>query len=196
MFFKLHLDVRRIHEHPTFYFVHLLIPHAPYVYDAQCRPVPVALWQERDDFHYKNQPKNLPMAYVQKYDAYYAQMQCVWTYFESFISMLQERREYSDSTIIIAGDHGSRILKGFEPYIQNKIKMTRRDFIDAFSTLMVIKHKNQKEFEINTEQMPITDIISNLFHPEIQLQKNELPFVFLMEDNAKEKLEPHPMPEF
>ena len=51
---------------------------------------------------------------------------------------LKTRGTFEDAIIIVHGDHGSRIVL-VEPRTENKDRLSRQDFYDAFSTLYAVK---------------------------------------------------------
>lgn len=67
------------------------------------------------------------------------QLQCVVQKIDAFLEVL-EASPYADNMIVlIHGDHGSRLDCG-PPKMEFRQDLTPIDYIDAFSTLLAIKH--------------------------------------------------------
>ena len=80
---------------PTFAFVHMLLPHLPFVYDANCQP----LAQPITDSEEKDSPAQRA--------AYLAQMRCVDRLTVDAVRTILARSS-TPPVILILGDHGSR----------------------------------------------------------------------------------------
>jgi len=80
---------------PTFAFAHILLPHVPYVVDAQCRPLeqPIADWMEADT--------------PQQRRAYVDQVRCVDALVLDLVTALLQHSSPAP-IIVVVGDHGPR----------------------------------------------------------------------------------------
>ena len=115
------------------YFAHLLSPHAPYILDASCAPqqgweLPYNL----DDEHLSD--VELDDARARHYRAYFKQMTCLLGKLDAFLMRLADSPAFSDATIVLHGDHGSRISGG-----RFAETITERDLVDNHSTLYAIR---------------------------------------------------------
>lgn len=110
------------------YFVHLLLPHYPYVVGADCKGLPFSEWKRRLG----------PWALEEKQHAYYAQVRCTISNVERLLNALAASPAGSNSVLIIHGDHGSRLTR-VDPTDDNLGKFGDDDMIAAFSTLFAVR---------------------------------------------------------
>lgn len=87
------------------YVAHLLLPHHPYVFDGQCRVTPMSTWIE-PDFLLTPYTASLRAA---RYRLYYEQMLCTNDMLGELISVIDGNPALRDATVIVHGDHGSRL---------------------------------------------------------------------------------------
>jgi hypothetical protein len=118
------------------FFAHLLIPHAPYVYDASCHPREPADWQSEADE--KPWPPNTSQSRAQRYALLFEQVQCLYKKLGEMFERWQQAGVFDRAIIILHGDHGSRIFL-HRPDAANIGAMASSDYADAFSTLLAIK---------------------------------------------------------
>jgi hypothetical protein len=119
----------------TLFFAHLLMPHNPYVYDANCAILsPVSTWKLR----YNENLLNTQKSRRQRYNAYFGQIRCTMKKLEPLFAMLRANQRFNRATIIIHGDHGSRITR-ILPSKKNLSSMTYKNYLDNYSTLFAIK---------------------------------------------------------
>jgi hypothetical protein len=116
------------------YFAHLLMPHAPYVYDRTCRET----GQEVVAYFLKEEQQltgdGLDLARAAGYEAYIDQYGCLLRKVEQFLATINALETFDDATIVIHGDHGSRISAG--QFFEN---VSDRDLIDNYSALYAIR---------------------------------------------------------
>jgi hypothetical protein len=116
---------------------HLMAPHYPYVYDEACRLLPVAQWTSR----YASGPplpvNNTPEERASRYEKYAAQLRCLYTLLDRFMSQLP-MDVMRDAVLVFHGDHGSRIML-VEPSARREPQLTPRDLIDGYSTLFAVR---------------------------------------------------------
>ena len=90
-----------------FFFAHLLLPHNPYIYDAGCNERNQADWElQADD---DPLPPNTMQSRQRRYALYFEQVQCTYKKLGEMFEKWQRAGVFQDATIIIQGDHGSRI---------------------------------------------------------------------------------------
>ena len=117
------------------YIVHLLIPHFGYLYGADCTLLDPAHW-ERDRFG--EDRVYSPEERDGLYRRYLPQMACADREMDLLFAELKTLGIYDEATIIVHGDHGSRI--GERPYITEMPQsLTTQDMIDHYSTFVAIK---------------------------------------------------------
>jgi arylsulfatase A-like enzyme len=71
------------------------------------------------------------------YKAYFQQTVCTMSLLDDLLGTLDREGLLDDATVIIQGDHGSRITL-VDPVATTQDSVTSRDFIDGFSTLFAI----------------------------------------------------------
>jgi len=117
------------------YIVHLLIPHFGYLYDEHCKLLDPSEW-EREDFG--DDQAYTPAERIALYHSYLRQLICANREMESLFAYLKELGVYDEATIIIHGDHGSRL--GERNYITATPEtLTVQDKIDHYAPLLAIK---------------------------------------------------------
>jgi arylsulfatase A-like enzyme len=72
------------------------------------------------------------------YRLYFQQVTCTVSLLDELLASISESEALENATIIIHGDHGSRITIT-DPVSIKREGMTERDYIDAFSTLFAIR---------------------------------------------------------
>jgi hypothetical protein len=87
------------------YFIHLLEPHYPYVFRADCSIRPFSEWRapiaERD-----GAPST---TWAMRYRLYWEQIQCVWKQVDELLAVVNANEQLKDAIILLHSDHGSRI---------------------------------------------------------------------------------------
>ena len=90
------------------------MPHYPYVFDSRC-----ALRPRTADWLTNRIASTDPLVYntvdsrAQKYERYAEQVRCVLTHARRLLDTLESRGLLEDATIVVNGDHGSRIPTAF-----------------------------------------------------------------------------------
>lgn len=120
----------------TAYFAHFLLPHGPYVFhsDCQIRRNANGWLSNRPPFRRENSQTERAASYA----AYFEQLQCVQKKLGSLFDRLKEAGRFADTTIIIHGDHGSRI-HSVAARAKNVDRLTRPDLLAGFSTLFAAR---------------------------------------------------------
>ena len=131
------------------YFIHLLIPHGPFALDEKCS-------HKKGWKFYKDEEGKKPSPIVshgsdekisdsevldKTYFRYLEQVKCSHFLVDKLIERLNSHPEVQNSTIIIHGDHGSR-LSLLEPYLENVDHFSKEDYIQFFSTFFVARRPN------------------------------------------------------
>jgi hypothetical protein len=115
----------------THIFAHFMAPHSPYLLSEEC----VVSGQFEGGYYLGNYPASERAAKRRQfYDGYFAQLRCVQHKLDDFMSAIGKSENYRDATIIIHGDHGSRISIGnvLEDYAQ-------RDFLDNYAAFFAVR---------------------------------------------------------
>lgn len=116
------------------YIVHLVLPHYGYLYRDDC-----SLMEPQD---WKDQPVDKTVVYspeerLRTYGYYLPQLICTQLRMQGLFEHLRKLGIYDEATIIVHGDHGSRI--GQRTIHADAKAMTDRDLLDHHSTLLAIK---------------------------------------------------------
>lgn len=120
------------------FFSHALLPHGPYVFNKDCsvRTDP-DMWLDRRSDHEFNTVSSTDHR-KRAYRLYFSQVRCTMKVLERVFEALKENGLWDDATIIVHGDHGSKITLR-DPVIENIPELTSRDLIDGYSTLYAIR---------------------------------------------------------
>ena len=133
---RLHADL--VHARPgAMYFVHLMLPHYPYVYDSACamRKDPGS-WLNGDVIGLKPR-RNTAETRAQRYPLYLEQIACTNLKLDAMFNDLKEAGIFQNMVILVHGDHGSRLNKNM-PRI-SQAPLSDSDMVDCFSTLFAIR---------------------------------------------------------
>jgi hypothetical protein len=134
---------RDILAHPRghAFFAHLMVPHYPYVFDERCQLRPRAAdWLTNHIAPTDSPVYNTADSRALKYQRYTDQVRCVLTMLDELLDTLDGHGLLAEATIIVNGDHGSRIAEHFPSGITLASGLlTETDYRDTFSTLYAIK---------------------------------------------------------
>lgn len=124
----------------SLYFAHLLLPHHPYAFDRQCEiRRPLMNWDR--PFTLEALPdgrQNTAQSRAQRYGAYVSQVRCTLAKIGELVEAMKVSGVYDDATIVIHGDHGSRIAE-LRPLLENRERLAPQDFYDNYSTFFAVK---------------------------------------------------------
>lgn len=109
------------------YFSHLLLPHEPYVFDAECNILPRSTWTN----------EQVPGSHSERNADYRAQLACTHILLGKMLDALEKSEAGRNAIVIIHGDHGSRIVRQ-RPTVEQPSPDVR-DFAMTYSTLFAIK---------------------------------------------------------
>lgn len=116
------------------YFAHMLAPHAPYVLDAACAETGRSVRKYFDPEEQSLTGKDAERRRETLYAAYHEQYRCTISKLEALLDRLAALPAFSDATLVVHGDHGSRIATAVDPR-----SLSDRDMIDNSSTLYAIR---------------------------------------------------------
>jgi hypothetical protein len=121
------------------YFVHLLLPHAPYIFLQDCRVrFDVVDWRDRRLEHHNPDTVGTIEYREAAYKQYFAQTHCLMKTLDRVFDALKQAGVWDESTIILHGDHGSRITLR-DPFETHLDALSSRDMIDSYSTFYAIR---------------------------------------------------------
>jgi hypothetical protein len=123
------------------FFAHLLIPHHTYMYDNKCLiRQNLESWVNNINANMDTSAGilNTPKSRSFYYGKYFEQLRCTRVLLQKFFERLQEIDAYEDATIIVHGDHGSRIAlaasNGSSSHLLNE-----NDLVDLYSVLFAVR---------------------------------------------------------
>lgn len=162
-------DVRNARKKSLF-FVHLLVPHYPYVYKADGSLRKPSEWDDRLVFH-----RGELADYKSHYESYGEQVRFLTRQLASFLDELRALGLYDSSTIVIHGDHGSRLRLVNTPQDvqealeENRIPRDIGNLISLYSTLLAVKLPGAAAPEvINTKRSVLSFLRQDLNWPARQ----------------------------
>ncbi len=117
------------------YFAHFLVPHAPYILTKDCNTKLKPL----EEPYFLKEFQNLKAKAFQEtrkayYGLYFEQVSCVYKKLTEFMDKIENLEQFKNATIVINGDHGSRISSG--QFWEN---LSERDLVDNYSTHFSIR---------------------------------------------------------
>lgn len=105
------------------YFIHLLLPHSAYLLDETCS-------YNYDGNFFKEEKVDII------YERYKKQIQCTHTLIDKILDKLDSNDQAQDSTVVIHGDHGSRI-----PWKRDgTVSFSTEEYIQWYSTFFSIRY--------------------------------------------------------
>jgi hypothetical protein len=120
-----------------FIMAHLMMPHHPYVYRANCELRPPEEWLVRMDRDAPADVINTPDSRAKRYALYFEQARCVYRKLDELMAAIPPSLR-RDAIVIIHGDHGSRISLT-EPELPGGSPMSAEDYADNYSTLFAVR---------------------------------------------------------
>ncbi|MFN4112957.1 MAG: hypothetical protein ACK4GD_03335 [Sphingomonadaceae bacterium] len=108
-------------------FLHVLLPHDPYIFDARCTVLAEADWL---DEHGPGTPEARERAYAD-------QVRCLQSRLARLLDRLDRTAAGREAIVIVHGDHGSRISP-IAPFLGGP-ELTEREMLMSHSTLFAIR---------------------------------------------------------
>lgn len=177
------------------FFAHLLLPHGPYVWDSECKLGDnTDTWLARRMEHEDLLTRSNPGYRENAYRGYFQQTICTVSLLDDLLESLNSENSLEDATIIIHGDHGSRITIA-DPVSQMLDQLTDRDYIDSFSTLFAIRSVNI-EPGYESEPRSIQGLFSELVLNDPVSEENAKVFLPTAGPVFSESLHPVTLPPF
>lgn len=158
------------------YFAHLLMPHAPFVVDAQCAlRRDLASWVgSRPPYKKENSESERAL----RFPFYFEQVRCMQRRLQVFFDHLRAAGVFDDTTMIIHGDHGSRINR-IRMRASNRDQFSKSDLLDSFSTLFAAKSPHL-EPGYDDSLAPISELLARTIgQPELRAPSGSEVVVYL-----------------
>jgi hypothetical protein len=157
-------------------FVHLMLPHFPYAYDAGCRLAPLAddwLWANLGGPLYQNTPASRE----RRYPMYLAQLECLYSRLDALFDAMDATGALEQARIVVHGDHGSRIGV-HSPSIHFESALSPADYVDTYSTLFATKGPDEAG-GYERAQRALDELFPAWLRGEPIAEPHEEPWVFL-----------------
>ena len=167
---KLKKDIQNSSE-GTLFFAHLLIPHGPFVYKSNCQIYnnPVSNWSLVSDPVYFGK-ENSVSSRAERYKMYLRQVKCINKQLQELFDTMRSAKIYDKATIIIHGDHGSRI-RIMRPTYADRNDITPEDLLASFSALFAVKKSGLKA-GYDLQALSLNQIFSQAIRPGHNDEKN------------------------
>ena len=120
------------------FFAHLMLPHQPYFLTPDCRVRDFGDWYNRKLYHDDLRRFSSTQFRVEAYQRYFEQTTCLLAILDDLFDAIRDRGIFEGATIIVHGDHGSRITI-HDPVFDSADQLSPRDLIDAYSTVFAIR---------------------------------------------------------
>jgi hypothetical protein len=119
------------------YFAHVLVPHSPLIYRADCSidysTEPWLRWPSNNGLYGNNDRTRR-----QRYKRIVPQTQCALQMLRQFFSSMEDQKLFDEATVIIHGDHGTSAYL-FSPSVHNLDFTNHRDLRETYSTIFAVK---------------------------------------------------------
>jgi len=162
-------------------FAHLLLPHHPYLFEADCAIKPdISNWYHREHTLWWRGLKLSSKEYKLRYKAYFKQIGCTLKLLDEWLVALKKSGTLDSAIVIVHGDHGS-LISASEVYSEFAAQISDRDIIDSYSTLFAIKAPG-----LNGGLAKETRSVQSLF-AELAMGRNEIEIhqdIFLRPDDG------------
>ena len=170
------------------FFAHLILPHYPYVFDSRCELRPrTSDWLTNRIAATDERVYNTTDSRTQKYERYVEQVRCVIKMLDGLLAKLDERGLLADATIIVNGDHGSRIPRYFPSGTTLASGLlSDDDYSDTFSTLYAIRQPGVAP-GYDPAPAPLVELLNHHLGGE-PLREQSSCRVFLLEEDGEKAL--------
>jgi len=123
----------------TAFFAHLMIPHVTHMLDQDCRIRADPLtWTGYGEIDLSTGAMNTSESRTGRYAGYFAQVRCLHSALRRFLEGLEEIGVFEDATIVLHGDHGSRIAR-IAPLTTMPQPLSDEDMADMYSVLYAVR---------------------------------------------------------
>jgi hypothetical protein len=170
-------------------FAHLFLPHFPYVFREDCsvRTIPESL----DNMEAVPIEARTTESRGIRFDQYLRQVECLYAELDELFRMMQSSGVFSDSIVIVQGDHGARLgLR--HPTLKEQDQLTAADYADGLSTLFAAKVPGKPggyDPSLHAIDELLVQTLDSAFDrsPELSVPRQE-PFAYLSAGGRKEQL--------
>jgi hypothetical protein len=152
-------------DRPIFFFAHLLTPHSPYLYRSDGSVRDLHEWSDDRADERVNAAE-----YQDRYRRYCEQVQYVSSQLDRFLGTLRTHGRLDQMTVVVHGDHGSRIRLNLDasaqaPEYEDAETLDKgedtdgRDLMNHFSALLAIKPAGAEKPRISNERHSILTLL-------------------------------------
>jgi hypothetical protein len=165
-----------------FHFAHFLLPHSPYVFNADCSVKPqVRSWLATAPFELKNPmgDQNDDASRAERYVAYMAQVRCTNDILDELFAAIRESGQWERAIIVIHGDHGSRIVRR-RLTEANLNRLAEDDYRDAYSAFFAVK-RGSSTGRLISQPLPLQTLLAEVWN--LPVPQPDLHHVYLDKRN-------------
>jgi len=178
---QMHEDIQR-GASGTVFFAHLLLPHYPYVFRSDCRVHDkLSNWWARKDDAAVAPLNNSSDSRDARYERYFLQLRCQQGMLAQILEALREAGVLETATIVLHGDHGSRISM-YDPLAELQDDLSHADIVDHYSTMFAIKAPDV-EPGYTEELTPLQNLLVPLVQQAPPVEQHQ---VYLMGERYRE----------
>ena len=174
----------------TLFFAHLLTPHAPYLYHRDGSIRPLEEWSnDRAD------QRVGAGEYAARYRRYCEQADWVATQLDHFLGRLRDGGAMANLSIVIHGDHGSRIRRfaGAAPggpavdedAEQLPPAFDQREMLNHFSTLLAIRKAGATRPSISSERHSLLTLLARHFFGREPADGERADHVYMLDSHSR-----------
>ena len=196
---KLADDIRR-DPYGYAYIVHLLFPHPPLVYDADCeiqtdRPASETGATDGDmradivDGKIKvTKRQNTPASRGMRYVHYFDHLRCGLKWLESLFAAIKQAGVYDRATIVVHSDHGSKVATLTARSVWAD-QLTRDDYVDTYSSLFAVKRRGEAgdAGAFLSLQQILVGVTNERFQTRVEVEPDR-PFVYMQREDPRAPL--------
>jgi len=128
------------------------------------------------------------------YRGYLKQVKCTHKMLDNFLKKLNSNPATKDSTVIIQGDHGSRITP-FYPFIESADQLTNEDYIQSYSTFFVVRGPNHAN-EYDKRPLALDEFGNYDFWNTEPLSEADEPKLVYLTDSERQAYKEYHLPPF
>ncbi len=181
-------DVKQ-HPYGTFFYAHILGPHNPYVYDANCQLIKnPRSWE----INISADPvMNTAETRIERYTLYENQVRCVTKQVQMLLADLKQAGIYKKTIIIVNGDHGSRITENL-PVEKLKKQFSLQSYRDCFNAFFAVKMPGiaaSTSFETKSIQQLLAKVVNKITGSKISIKATN-PYVYMLTPGYHGKMMP------
>ncbi len=141
------------HKRGTVFFVHVIDPHYPFIFKSDGGIKSIFQWESSGKGERSSEARE------RRYQAYYEQIDCLEAKIEELLRVIPF---YEETTIVLFGDHGSRINR---PRVMDWSKWTSQNIVDCYSSLLVVKNGAFHAGSVpSTAKVSTAQVIGHFFH--------------------------------